>query len=241
MNSKILILFASLIAGSQSPLVHAGQTPIGEMVELAITQFEQTNRKDWSFQVSRYENEEGDISQSTESFSPSLPVAEQWQLITIDGGTPSDKQKDKYRRNKLKQEGESLNLRIRELVIIDTLQIVSETEEALTASFNVQLDRLGDKASKKLTGLLTYNVVDSFISQIEITNLAAFSPVLTANITDFKLTLRFQKIGEAILPLRQDMNMSGTFAFFTKIEEVSRDTFSDFVYVGSDEQVKISD
>ena len=34
--------------------------------------------------------------------------------------------------------------------------------------------------------------------------------------------------------------MSGTFAFFTKIEEVSRDTFSDFVYVG-DEQLEISD
>ena len=39
------------------------------LINDAITQFEQTPREQWSYQVARYENEAGDITTSLERFN----------------------------------------------------------------------------------------------------------------------------------------------------------------------------
>ena len=94
------------------------------------------------------------------------------------------------------------------------------------------LSQLGNDVSKKLQGTLRFDKTQHYIDSIEISNTANFSPLFSADITEFSLTLRFTKIDSAILPQQQQLRMKGTFAFFTKIDEVSTDTFSDYHYVG---------
>lgn len=213
------------------------QTPgqLQQTISKAITAFEQTSRKDWSYRISRYENEEGDISSSVEHFDPTHERLKQWSLLSINGQAPTKKQALKFVNSKLKkakeQDQPSFQLKLRDLVLMESLQLISENEETLQASFNVYLEDLGAEASKNLQGTLRFVKDQQFIESIEITNTDDFSPMFSATITHIKLTFRFIKRHTAILPQQIGLAMNGTFAFFTEIDEVSTDTFSDYRYV----------
>ncbi|WP_440055069.1 hypothetical protein ACSLBF_02615 [Pseudoalteromonas sp. T1lg65] len=206
-----------------------------QKVAHAIDQFEQTNRSDWAYTITRYENEEGDISQSVEQYNPQQPAGQQWSLMMVDGKVPTEKQRQAFMDKKAKQatEGKSLSIKLSKIINLTSLQLEEESQADLKVRFGVYLEKLGENASKKLTGLLTYNKENAFISDIEITNTDTFSPVLTANIKDFKMTLSFEKRDSAILPHKHEFEMRGSFAFFTEIDEVSSDTFSEYHYVGT--------
>lgn len=205
-----------------------------QTISRAITEFEQTDRTRWSYQVSRYENEEGDITRSVEQYHPSKNVSEEWSLISLNGNQPTQKQiqkfVDKKQKNATDKENKSLSLLLKEIIQVETVKFESENDDYLTASFNVDLSRLVN-ASEKLIGSLTFNKEHQFIESIEITNLAAFSPMFSAKITDFKLSFSFLKIDDAILAHEQRLNMQGTFAFFTEILEESKDVFSNYQYI----------
>lgn len=229
----------------QATQEHSKQA-LRDTIAKAITHYEQSPRKLWSYRVSNYENEEGDISSSIEQFDPSLPKRQQWTLLSINGETPSPKQQQKFVDKKHKenkkntdvqneeenQEGQNIRLQFRELIQLETLERASETDDKLKANFKVSLEKLGKKASKKLQGQLTYDKNEQFIEHIVITNTASFSPVFSAKITDFKITFNFSKLNDSILPKEYELSMKGTFAFFTEIEEVSTNTFSDYRFVG---------
>lgn len=208
----------------------------------AIRKFEQRSRRDWAYRISRYENEEGDISSSIEQFEPTKVPAEQWQLLSINGRAPDKKQQRKFasaKQQQAKDAGQqSFSVKLSELIQLDSLQLTFDSPQYLHASFQVYLSQLGNDVSKKLQGSLRFDKTQHYIDSIEISNTAHFSPLFSANIREFNLTLRFTKIDSAILPQQQQMRMKGTFAFFTQIDEVSTDTFSDYRYVGDG---KISD
>lgn len=212
------------------------------VISQAITQFENTPRHEWSYRITRYENEEGDISSSEAVFDPSLAQTKQWLLLNVDGQKASPKQAKKFVKTKQKQTDESesnnISLKLRDIIHVTSLQLVSDSPKKMTASFTVTLSQLGDSATENLSGLLSFDKNRQFIETIEIHNTDTFSPMFSADISDFKLTLQFTKINNAILPLQHDLSMKGTFAFFTDIDEVSIDTFSDYRYVGADTNIR---
>lgn len=213
------------------------QTNLPQVIAQAITQYEQTSRQDWSYRISRYENEEGDISSSIELFDPAKDRNNPWTLLSVNGQLPSIKQQQKFAKNKQQvddAEQRNFSLKLRDIIQIDSLQLISEEQTTLQASFNVFLSQLGEEATENLRGLLIFDKAQQFIETIEITNTGVFSPVFGAQISEFKLTFRFIKIDTAILPKQHELVMKGSFAFFTKIEETSSDIFTDYRYVGSD-------
>lgn len=215
----------------------SSSTELQQLVNQALQAFEQTPRERWAHKVVRYENEEGEITSSIEHFTPDADPAKQWSLLQLNGEPPTEKQIQSFLQNKVKrqenQEG-GLQLSIRELIQLDSLSFSSETPDVVTVKFDVHLARLGEQASQQLSGTLLFNKQLQFIEQIDIVNVAPFSPMFSAKITDFKLTFSFVKIAGAILPQQQALNMKGSFAFFTEIDEVSTDTYSDYRYMAED-------
>lgn len=215
------------------------QAQLKQQIDNAISRFEQTPRKQWAYQVSNYENEEGNITSSIERYDPALETSQHWQLLEINGEEPSQKQLEKFyqRKNKAKQkkdknkEEQSFSFQLRDMIVIDSLQLVSEDDNDLKASFEVELERLGEKASKKLQGVLTYSKQDEYIQHLAINNTDSFSPVFSADIKEFSISFHFGKMNDAILPQKYEMNMKGSFAFFTEIDEVSTTTFSNYRFV----------
>ncbi|WP_440876561.1 hypothetical protein [Thalassotalea sp. PLHSN55] len=199
----------------------------------AITKFEQTPRKKWAYQVSRYENEEGDITSSIEAYQPNLSKEKPWTLLQLNGELPTVKQRQKFQQQKRhakenKDSGQSYSVALREMINVPSLHLLAENEKYITMGFKVSLKKLGDDAIGKLDGELLYHKKHQFIEQITINNNAEFSPLFTANITELTLSFYFTHIDGSILPLQQDMIMKGSFAYFTKIDERSTDSYSHF-------------
>lgn len=234
-----------LAAQTAQPYVPAGQYNeqhnIGQLISQAITEFEQRARADWSYRLSRYENEEGEISSSIALFEPTKALSQQWTLLSLNGQAPTKKQLRKFAEKKraaAKQKQtenggqQSFSVKLRDLIQLDSLQLLSNDPQRFHASFAVYLSRLGAEASQHLQGSLIFNKQQHYIESIEIVNTASFSPLFSADIKQFKLTLSFIKIDAAVLPQRQELTMKGRFAFFTEIDEISTATFADYRYVG---------
>ena len=244
---NVCLLFAALSLSSAMAASKAQTNPeLVEKVERAIAKFEQTERQHWAYTLSRFENEEGEITSSIERFEPNLQSSDNWFLEQINGETPTAKQqrefKDKKReqaqkkQNKEKKGSEkkgknNFSIALRELILADTLHFVTESPSHIEMGFDVQIEKLGDEASEQLQGQLSYNKQNAFIEEIEITNRGEFSPMFSAMITELKLNLYFTMLNGQVLPTQKDMIMKGTFAFFTEIDEVSSDTFSDYRYM----------
>ena len=230
----LFIVFNISAAYATTQSEPATSKPLHELVDHAIKKFEKTNKQDWTFHVARYENEEGDITSSIERFAPQLNLEQPWQLISLNGQTPNKKQKTAFQKEKNeKQSDHSLRMPLRELIQLETLQLLAETATTKTLQFDVFVKRFGKKASKKLQGQLIYNRKHDFIEQITITNNSDFSPVFSANISDLELVFKFIKIDQFVLPARHEMRFKGTFAYFTEIDETAHDTYSDYQFIGN--------
>ena len=206
-----------------------------EKIHQAIVKFEQTDRKRWSYQVNRFENEEGDITSSLERFTPTPDAKIPWTLLRINGSKPTAKQQKKFLKTKRKsadkkQKGKNYSVKFREIINVESLAYQAETVRHLEMTFQVQLNQFGDDAKGKLDGLLSYNKQDGFIETITIANNAPFSPMFSASINEFLLTFNFINIDEAILFREHTLEMKGTFAYFVEIDEVSKDTYLDYQY-----------
>ena len=239
--SPFTFLFLISLSWLSSSIANANATidneTLRQKVSQAISKFEQTKRENWAYKVTRYENEEGDVTSSIELFDPSTAIEKQWQLLRINGKTPSSKQVKRFTKKKLKQAKEknknnNYSIPLRELINLESLKLVDDNNSHITMSFDVYLEKLGEQSRGKLTGNLSYNKRLAFIEDITIVNKAEFSPVFSAKITDFKLAFNFANYNDSILPQQQNMEMKGTFAFFTEINEVSTDTYSNYNFYG---------
>jgi len=206
-----------------------------EKIHHAIIKVEQTQTKVWSYQVSRYENEEGDITSSIEQYSPQSN--EPWLLKKINGKSPSKKQITKFVKkmqdqNNPQQQENNIQLPLRKLINSESLTLVASDDKYVVMAFNVYIEKLGKDAVGKLQGELVYQKDKQFIEEITVWNNADFSPMFTANITDLALTFTFVNINGAVLAKQSEMKMKGSFAYFTAINETSLDSYSDYLYQG---------
>jgi len=206
-----------------------------ERVKQAILKFEDTRTEHWSYKVSRFENEEGEITSSIEQYFPQ--ENERWLLKQINGQQPSKKQIQSFAKKKQKEsnkgeEGGNIDLKLRELINQESLSFVSSDDKTIVMAFNVHLKKLGKDAAGKLQGKLIYQKENQFIEEILIWNNDEFSPMLTAKITDLAITFTFIHINGSILTKKNEMKMKGSFAYFTEINETSVDDFSDYLYLG---------
>jgi hypothetical protein len=208
---------------------------IKEKINRAIIKVEHTEKEFWSYTISRYEDEEGDISSSIEQHSPQSK--ERWLLKQINGQLPTKKQMSKFvkkknKQNTKKKQGDNIQLPLRELINPESLSLVSTDDKQIVMTFNVNIEKLGKDSMGKLHGKLTYQKEQKFIEKISIWNSEEFSPMFAAKITDLAITFTFLQINGAVLTKQNEMKMKGSFAYFTEINETSLDSFSDYSYQG---------
>lgn len=245
MNVKSCVAVAVFIFTMSSAFANANanangvekQNTLKEKVHQAMVKFEQTDRKLWGFTVNRFENEEGDITESIEQFIPNTDINKRWLLISANGEKATKKQQEKFLENKREQakekhaaDNKSYTVKLREIINLNTLAFQSETSSHIQMNFQVTLSQFGDETKGKLDGLLSYNKQGEFIETITITNNAPFSPMFSASISELLLTFSFTQIDEAVLFSEHTLQMKGTFAYFVEIDEVSKDTYFDYQY-----------
>jgi len=231
----LLICFCAVFNAIAAQNTTTELTSLKEKVNRAIIKFENTNKELWAYKISRYEDEEGDISSSIEQHYPQ--TRERWILRKMNGQLPTKKQikkfaKEKHEQNKTHKQAQKMQLSLRKLINQDSLSLVSTDEKHMVMAFNVYIKKLGKDSMGKLQGQLIYQKEQQFIEKISIWNNAEFSPMLTAKISDLAITFTFLDINGAILAKQNEMKMKGSFAYFTDINETSIDNFSEYLYQG---------
>lgn len=227
----LLLSSASLTTAAEHDTVTLNAAK--EKVEHAILKVEKTRRNHWSYTLSRFENEEGDISSSIEEYLPQLP--QPWNLKQLNTKPPTTKEIKSYIKKKKRQKEKvesngNIKLTLRELINSESLSIKSIDENYIVMEFNVSWKKLGPDSNGKLKGKLFYEKENEFIEKIVIWNVADFSPLFTAEINELAVTFSFVHINGSVLPKQNEMIMKGSFAYFTEINETSIDTYSNYFY-----------
>ncbi len=142
----LLICFGAVFNVSATENTTVELASFKEKINRAITKVELTQKNLWSYEVSRYEDEEGEISSSIEQHSPH--ASEQWILKQINGQLPTKKQikrfaKTKTNQSNTKKQEESFQLPLRKLINPESLSLVSFVEKNIVMAFNFSIKKLG--------------------------------------------------------------------------------------------------
>lgn len=218
-------------APPESPL------PLEKKLLRAISDIANSPRKAWSVTVSNYENEEGEITSSIEQFTPNKAQINQWSLVEINGEVPTSKQIKSFNKRKnnkdASQQEKRYKIDFNTLIKADSFKLLEEKPQKLTVGFLINMDNfeeLGEDAKDKLAGKLIYDKTMHYIEKIIIFNTEEFDPMFSATISKLLISFDFIKLNNAILPKQVGMEMKGSFAFFTQIDEVSTTTFSNYQF-----------
>ncbi len=224
---NLLFIFWLLFLSNNTNAAEITLTEAQSLVREGIQRISNTNKQQWAFELHSFESEEGDITQYSASFNGVAAKGEQWQLISWNGETATKKQHREFikeRENPKKSFGITLN----QLINIDSVQIIDDSEKQLQVTFKVNIDELGDDANEKLLGQLTLNKTNNLIHQIEINNISEFSPMAMTTIDSFKMVLQFNEFSEQVLLKTTELMMAGTFAGFIELNEISKDEYKFF-------------
>lgn len=224
---QLLLLIWFLFLSNHTNAAQFEASHLKSVVQNAIQRIKEADKTKWAFELHSYENEEGEITDYTAAFNGALPEGQKWQLLTKDKKPATDKQKRAFikQRNKDKK---TVSVKLEQLITLDSLQLLDSANETITASFDVNIPKLGDDAIGKLKGALIVSPTSNLLKQITITNLAEFSPMAMTNIEQFKMLLTFTEVLEQVLPLSAEMTMRGTFAGFMELNETSKDNYTNY-------------
>ena len=227
---QLLLLIWLLFLSNQTIAAQFEASHLKSVVQKAIKRIKDVDKTKWAFELHSFENEEGEITDYTTAFNGALPEGQNWQLLTKDKKPATDKQKRAFikQRNKDKK---TFSVKLEQLITLNSLKLLDSTNEVLTASFDVNIPKLGDDAIGKLTGKLIVSPTSNLLKQITITNLAEFSPMAMTNINQFKMVLTFAEVSEQVLPISAEMTMRGTFAGFMELNETSKDSYYNYAYL----------
>lgn len=224
---QLLLLIWFLFLSNHTNAAQFEASHLKSVVQNAIQRIKDVDKTKWAFELHSFENEEGEITDYTAAFNGALPEGQKWQLLTKDKKPATDKQKRAFikQRNKDKK---TFSVKLEQLITFDSLQLLDSTNAAITASFDVNIPKLGDDAIGKLKGTLIVSPTNHLLKQIIITNLDEFSPMTMTNIEQFKIVLTFAEVSEQVLPISAEMTMRGTFAGFIELNETSKDSYTNY-------------
>lgn len=227
---QLLLLIWLLFLSNHTNAAQLETQYLKSIVQKAIQRIKDVDKTKWAFELHSFENEEGEITDYTAAFNGALPEGQKWQLLSKDKKPATDKQKRAFikQRNKDKK---TFSVKLEQLITLNSLKLLDSTNEVLTASFDVNIPKLGDDAIGKLTGKLIVSPTSNLLKQITITNLAEFSPMAMTNINQFKMVLTFAEVSEQVLPISAEMTMRGTFAGFMELNETSKDSYYNYAYL----------
>lgn len=197
------------------------------IVKSAVKKFKDTKYENWQFTITQVENEEGDVSTSTQSHDPSREPNQKWQLVSLNGEAPSDRKRKKYSKKMHTEYGSYRPRNFFDNIVMDSLQLAHKTEEHLTFEFDVVTEEFGDDANDKLRGQFILNREQNFIESLTINNTESFSPQFLVTVSHLTLDLRYEQKDESILVKDIVMNLKGNLGPI-EINEVNEVTFGDY-------------
>lgn len=159
------------------------------------------------------------------------PEGERWTLLRVNGRAPTSKEiaefrkeREKLRKARRERKGDDPD------VDHSSIRLVSETAERATFSFRPKEGSgFEAKFAEQIAGTLVVQKDGAWAERFELRSRAPIAPVPGVKVSNFHLTMTFQKIAGEVLPSSIEISMRGR-AFLVKSLDEDRTTrYSDFV------------
>jgi len=226
------IVLAGLLSFTISTQANDVDNALKDQVVQALDALE-ADHPEWSYTRTQHKKEETIV----ERYDSSRTLNEQWQLISVDGKTPTAERLKEYQENRAeaRKKAEEKKAKKQEkgktgrMVDRDSLKLLDENDHEWIFSFKPEMGKDGEDFEKALQGRLHLNKKDQYISHLNMENTASISPVMSVTIKVMKVDIEFALLDDnAVMPVRMHNLVQGKALFFKTLDEETQESFSDF-------------
>jgi len=191
--------------------------------------------RDWAFTETSLDSESATVAR----FDPARSGNEQWQLLTVNGRSPTDEEIADFLDDKVHDmaeeddDGDS-GKDVAELVQPESLSLVEESADHWLFSFIPSEDEFDQGFAEHVDGTLKVARDSPYVEFINIQSKKPFRPQFGVKISEFATQLAFGPAAAdgPIVPLAIDIRIKARAFLAIGIDEMISISFSDYEYVG---------
>lgn len=211
------------------------------IVSEAFASFDSSYREHWAFT----ETTTGEEVALVGRYDPRLPDGERWTLLSVDGREPTPEEqadyqddKDNDQQNRQEDQSDDDNNAVADIVNVNSLQLLDETEQHWLFSFAPNGDNEDEEAGDfmaHVTGRLEVAKNGPYVETIELSNEKPIKPAFSVKISRFFTRFTFGPAtdGGPIVPRTMDMQVKGRAALLVRFDEAESIHYSDYEFAGS--------
>ena len=205
-----------------------------QIVESALSGVSNEYHLDWAFTETEVE---GDLTK-VGRYDPRNTGDDRWTLISIDGRAPTHEEKLEYQKDRHNEFADEDGDSEFDMVNLDTVELVDETDEFWIFGFAPVIDEDEDKEGKKflqrVTGRLAVDKTSNDLLYFDLCNEKPIRPAFSVRISHFLTRLEFGRpgIGGPNVPLSMNVEIKGRALLAVSIDETQSVQFTDYEYVG---------
>ena len=206
------------------------QEDYAALLEEAVATVDWDFSDSWSYTEASYEDGETWIGR----FDPRVEEDHGWTLVSVDGKTPTDRQRREYLHNKDEHssDADDEDNRVTAIVDEDTLELIEETDEHWVLSFVPAEDEQALLDSVDARVRIVKN--GRYIESVRIDNFQDIEPGFGTKLTEFKMRFSFGPAVEngPIVPKSIEVRVKGRALLFFGFDDTDIVRYTDFEYAG---------
>lgn len=201
----LLLLLASAVSAD----AYWEQRLLAQLNEAAVTEHER-----FAYTQVVSSDEEIEISEFQPNATP------KWQLISVNGAAPNDKQTKKFLKQKQREADSERTFA--DIVQPGSVVLVEQNAQAVVVEFRPQVERMSDKSAEALVGRAVFAGDREQLQRFSIVNRGEFSPILSMKIEQFNMGFEFVQVDGQTLPKHLMFVMNGKLAGLKRIDVDSK-------------------
>ncbi len=217
-----------LRAAMAEELAHAPELPRNAILRYAETDLEQ-----WHYVRTRI-SEDGVI---VDRHDPTLPGAEHWQLVSIDGREPTERERRDYNKDRADHSDREERARGEELVrVLRPGSITYLGDEGDAQRYGYALRSPDGKREREFAALEGELLIDPdpeapWVREVRVWNSETLRPYLGVRIDEAELSFTFDRQGDWVLPRSVEARWAGEFLMLRDLGSEIIYTLEDFRHI----------
>jgi hypothetical protein len=152
-----------------------------------------------------------------------------WELISLNGESPTDKERKKFQKDKVKEaERREETGSLVAMIEPGSVQVAEETAELVTLSFAPKMTDFPEDAQDALAGEAIWNKAQARLISLTVSSKAPFKPALGVKVNNMEMVFEFHEVAGYTLPEAVRFAFEGKLAGVKSIDVESTIAYTDY-------------
>lgn len=226
----LMIPVSQQAIGETAPAIPPNLVDAPEPLREAVLRYSKTDLEQWHYQRTRI-TEEGTI---LDRHDPTLPGAEHWQLLAIDGRKPTEEEFEDYAKDRADHSDDEKKARtdyVIDIIQPDSIDFSGVVDGAEQYTYRLRSpDGKREKTFLRLTGDMLIQPGDDgpWVRTVRVWNTQTLRPIIGVRIDEIMVSFHFDLQGGYVLPVSIEAQWYGAFLMLKDITRKVNVTLADF-------------